>query len=501
LRRGGLTGTVLALALGALACGDSSSSPRLALLVVVDQLPADRLDPALPGGLGRLAREGRLFSDAAHAHAVTDTCPGHVAAATGRHPGPAGVPGNQWIDVESGREVYCVEDEDPEARVLGGSVGRSPRALEATALGDWLRAARPGARVFAVSGKDRAAIALGGQHPDAAWWLDRSEVFGFTTSAWYRSDLPDWVRRFEAAATGGADMARRREAVERLRGTPALDERTLAFALALVEAEGLGADGVPDLLAISLSALDAIGHEHGPDSEEWRSALARTDAALGRFLAALEGRVGAGGLLVALTADHGVLPLVERPGVARCPLPGGRADPRALFDGVEAQLDAELGAGAVSRGRWLLHSGDAGVVNRARARAEGVKPDLVVAAARRAFAEHPAIARVWTAVELEDDEDQDPYALLYRHSFHPRRSGDLLLQPREGCLLDGDRHGTNHGSPYLYDRAVPLVFFGPGVRRGCVSGPAAPVDLAPTLATLLGVDPPAGLDGRVLPLR
>ena len=177
--------------------------PRLVLLVAIDQLRADRLDPMLPGGLGRLQREGRVFADALLAHAFTATCPGHATMLTGRHPGPAGVPGNRFVDRQTGKVVYCVDDPSPDAKTLLGTHGRSPRRLRVTALGDWLKASDPASRVFAVSAKDRAAITLGGRRPDAAYWLDREGALGFTTSAYYLPELPPWVREWT-----GRDPAR-----------------------------------------------------------------------------------------------------------------------------------------------------------------------------------------------------------------------------------------------------------------------------------------------------
>lgn len=518
--------------------------PRLVLLLVVDQLRADRLDPALPGGLGRLAREGRVFVDALLDHADTETCPGHVAAATGRHPGPAGIPGNRFVERETGRERYCVEDPDPAARVHGGGAGRSPRSIDASALGDWLLEARPGARVFAVSAKDRSAIALGGRGAEAAFWLEREGAQGFTTSAYYLPALPAWLERFNGREGDGflADLpgiwehpagapangarpdefereidhfsrttphplrdADRRATLERLYASPYLDDVTLELARRLVEEEGLGADAVPDLLAVSLSATDVVGHFYGPWSQEARDALGKLDAALGRFLEDLEERTGSGGLVVGLTSDHGVLAIPEwlaETGRSSCPVSGGRVDARGLGAALESALDEALGGpGDPGAGPWLLPASHRLTVNRARARAAGVAPERVAAEARSMLSSQPVVARVWTAAELEAREGPRPWSDLYRHSHHPERGGDLIVQPREDCLIASYAAGTTHGTPYLYDRAVPLVLWGAGVAPGRVRGAARVVDLAPTLADLLDLTPPPGLDGRPLPTR
>jgi hypothetical protein len=522
-------------------CRPPPEEPRLALLLVVDQLRADRLDPALPGGLGRLVREGRVFRDAVIDHAVTETCPGHVAASTGRHPGPVGVPGNVYIDRSTGESIYCVDDPTPGSRVIGVEVGRSPRAIEVEAIGDWLKLARPGARVFSISAKDRAAISLGGQHPDAAYWLERRSLMGFTTSAWYRSGLPEWVQKFNGSGAGGfvgglpaqwehpsgappngarpdeyereidryarvsphplADADRGRT-LEQLWVTPYLDEVTLDFARALIEHEGLGQDDVPDLLAISLSAIDLVGHYYGPWSQESREALLRLDRALGEFLRFVEARVGRGGVVIGMTSDHGVLPIPEwlaESGLGRCPIRGGRVDSRGLRAALESSLEESFGR--AGSGPWVVVAGLHVGINRARAAANEADPEAVVGRVKAMLEAQPVVERVWTAAEIAGGGGGQPFAALYAHSDHPERGGDLVIQTAEDCLVSSYPGGTSHGTPYLYDRAVPLVFFGPGVEAGTVRGAARTVDLAPTLAGMLGVPTPAELDGEPLSLR
>ena len=197
-----LLSLLLALPVG---CGESESpvepaqlSPRLILVISIDQLRRDRLSDELPGGIGRLAREGRVFDNAVLAHAYSDTCPGHAVMLTGRHPGPIGIPSNSFIEKDSMTLRYCVSDPSSDAATFGGSgAGRSPRNLRATTLGDWLKAENPESRVFAVSGKDRTAIMLGGQGPDGVYWLDWRGRGAFTTSRYYTAALPDWVDRWK----------------------------------------------------------------------------------------------------------------------------------------------------------------------------------------------------------------------------------------------------------------------------------------------------------------
>jgi hypothetical protein len=324
---------------------------------------------------------------------MTETCAGHATVLTGRHPAHAGIPANQFLDLEAGEVVYCAEDAAPESRVFGAQEGRSPKHLRVTAFGDWLKSAYPSSRVFSVSGKDRAAIMLAGRSPNAAYWFERNGVVGFTSSRYYMERLPPWVREFnghdpptdgflarlparwEHLADGEGELRRPddfpgeskrfgRSSGHPLRNddpeefaasvfaSPFLDEAILDFATALVEEERVGRGAKPDLLAISVSAMDPIGHLYGPYSHESRDALRRLDAALGRFLTLLEQRLGREKLLVVLTSDHGVLPLpewLEQTGDNRCPVPGGRSGLRMLGLGVQPAVFDPASLGALRR--------------------------------------------------------------------------------------------------------------------------------------------------------
>ena len=518
----------LALALPGDARGDDA---RLVLLVVVDQLRRDRLTSDLPGGLGRLVREGRVYREGVLDHAITATCPGHTSIATGHHPGRAGVPGNSHIDRETGESVYCVEDSPESAAVLGVAdpEGRSPALLRVDGLGDWLKDSRPGSKAFGVSGKDRSAISMAGRRGDGAWWFEPGT--GFTTSRHYRPELPDWVREFNTGLAsrvpeqwrhGQPSTARpddfRGESPDferhsphplrdesdavfgnNLRFTPYLDELTLAFAQDLARRERLGEDDAPDLLAIGLSATDYIGHLYGPESAESVEALRALDRAFGAFWSALEARVGAGRVLVALSADHGVLPLPEwlaESGRSECPVGGGRAGLRRLALGLTWELHKSFGNWLWLPDEWFTFSGAGLFVRREVAARREVAVDEVLAAIRAYLEEHEAIRRTWSEADLREPDSE--FARLYRNSWDPERMGDLVVQVEPTCLISPFDHGTSHGSPYLYDRAVPIAFHGAGIPAGVLGGRARTIDIAPTLARQIGVAAPAGVDGEPL---
>ena len=212
----------------------------------------------------------------------------------------------------------------------------------------------------------------------------------------------------------------------------------------------------------------------------------------------LEKRVGSDGLLVVLTSDHGVLPLpewLEARGEARCPVAGGRVGLEGL--GFRLLTRLHLGFSPLRwPSSWLLFAGSQVAVDRPLAEARGVRTREVALAAKDHLEKRPGVAHVWTANEIRAGGSD--LARLYRNSFDPQRSGDLVVQVAEGCLISRYDSGTTHGSPYLYDRAVPLVFWGAGVEQGALSGSARTVDIAPTLAGALGLPTPSRLDGRPL---
>ena len=549
------------------------SRPPLVLVISIDQLRRDRLHAELPGGLGRIVRRGRVYERAVLDHAHTETCPGHASMLTGRHPGPAGVPTTNFVERSTLKVRYCADDPDPKAASFGGArVGRSPRNLRATTLGDWIKAEHPTARVFAVSGKDRSAIMLGGQKPDGVYWLDWRGYGHFTTSRYYTEEFPDWLAKWtrdeilegiparwehptgsspngvrpdvfpgesqrnsnasphplsgalsrqeaEAAVRALQAMPPELRAAEMQRlslasfyYSPYLDKVTLRFARELVEREDLGNRDVPELLAISLSGTDLVGHLYGPWSQESAHALASLDRDLGSFLDFLEARVGKRRLLIALTADHGVLPLPEWLAAEKreqCPVPGGRIDSKSLSAALTAELDKIFGSPGSSSASdprsplpapgWLVGEGFRFTVNRPLCAERGVTPEQVIAAAKAFLAARSGVARLWTPHDFADAAEGSK-AALYRNSYHPQRGGDLIIEPAAGCLFSAIGSGTTHGSPHAYDRDVPIVLAGPGVEAGRDARPAATVDLGPTLAALIGIEIPPGLDGRVLPL-
>lgn len=503
-------------------------TPRLVLLVAVDQMRYDyleRVGPLFTGGLARLLATGVSFTDAHHAHAMTSTGPGHATLSTGAHPARHGIVANSWYDRAAGDWVYCVGD--PEHDRLG------PVQLRVPALGDRMKERWPEARVFAAAGKDRAAILLGGRRADGAFWFDDGEFV--TSSYYYRRSGPewldefndrDWPRRFLAEgwtplpvtpeamlaagffpdatgpmttplprAFGGFSPAADRSFYAGFRSSPFVDEMLGLLALEMVEAEGLGEDRYPDLLALSFSALDWVGHDDGPNSPATLDVLLRLDRTLGRLLDDLDRRLGEGAVVVALSADHGVAPLPEDAERLGLTVRRAGADDVLCLQRADRELEARFGQGI----DWI----GSGFYLDAEAIAEhDLDADRVAAVAAGLLERCPMVAHAWTRAQMAADgtTGEDGHLEAYRNGFDPERSPDLMIEV-EPYRLPITYYETTHGSPHPYDTHVPLLFAGPGIAPGRVDGRVATVDLAPTLAERIGLPPLDGVDGRSLAPR
>jgi arylsulfatase A-like enzyme len=509
---------------------------RLVVVLSVDQLRGDYLERFRPhfgdGGFERLLTQGAVFTQAVYEHAVTKTCPGHAVVLTGAHAADNGVISNEWWNPATGRVEYCAFDAAAPLIGMEGE-GRSPRRLRVPTLGDVLKLADSRTRVISVAGKDRSAIMLGGHLADGVWWAKDTL---FVTSRYYADTLPDWIRRFNAAraftryfgsawdrllapsayATLGIDEAQgeRDKAgmglafphiigaggprpgphfIEALEYSPFHDDIVLEFALEAMRAEKLGLDEAPDILAVGLSATDRVGHAFGPDSHEMLDMMIRTDRLLARLFDVLEQEIGLDHVLVVLTSDHGVAPLPETVQQHRA----GTAATRISADSIESLVDRAL----VKRfgGSGWVSNADAPYIylNHATAQGRGVDADEAARHARDVLRQQPWIHTALTHTEVTGQRaagSRTPLAL----SFDPRRSGDVMFAQAPWTVIQGDADGTTHGSQWLYDRHVPLIFMGAGIRPGTHTGYASVADIASTLAEVLRIPPPPAASGRVL---
>lgn len=493
-------------------------TPSLVVMIVVDQARYEYLERfrhLYKGGLAYLLDNGTVFSDAHQNHAITATAPGHASLSTGMEPARSGIVGNNWFDRATLSNTYSA----------GLTSNPSPVNLEVTAIGDWLKEKDPRSKVFTASAKDRSAVLLGGQGPDGAYWYDRRwgtwrssdyyvdaerpwmEAFHqrrlldqyFATAweplvgehAWPDADIEQLDRgAFEwqfPYAIGGYSLEPEASFYSGIYATPFVDWYLLEFAKALVHNEQLGADGSVDFLGLSFAALDSVGHTYGPNSPEVVDVLCRLDLYLQELLDFIDAEVGLEHVVFALSADHGVVAMPEYQTMTGAPGKRLGVEDVLCVQRAGSGLDDRFGAGD-----WLL-SGF--YLNEATIAARGlVKADVEQALAER-VAECGAVQRVWTATEMNSTSpDQDPYAQMFRNNYFAGRSPDLRVQFRPYFLYYPGT-STSHGSVYAYDSQVPIIIAGPGVAAATVASRVNTVDLAPTLARLVGVQAPEGLDG------
>jgi Type I phosphodiesterase / nucleotide pyrophosphatase len=519
IRACGLVAAAFAAVITAASAAPAVPDIRLVLLITVDQFRYDyltRFRADYTAGIKRLLSDGAVFTNANLEHYPTVTAIGHATMLSGATPAVSGIIGNDWFDRETGRTVTSVFDAavTPLGTTAGG--GASPRRLLVSTLGDELkmasgkaRGAPDAPRVIGVSLKDRSAILPVGRGADAAYWWDTTSG-QFVTSTYYFAELPAWVRAFNdrkpaddhagalwTDVTAPAKPLRHLPAVrgpalyDAVWGSPFGNELLLQFATEVITREQLGQRGATDLLSVSFSSNDSVGHTFGPDSPQVRDMAIRTDRTIGQLLTRVDTLVGLRHTLVAMTTDHGVAPVPESQW-ARA-LPGGRLATRDLFEPIQQALAARFG-----EGQWLMATaGSSPYLNYELIARLELDPSEVRRVAAAAAARVPHVARVYTRDQLLRGEvPDDRIGSRVLRSFNAQRSGDLeiILEP----YWMRQATGTTHGTPYSYDAHIPLILMGSRIARGEYADHVALNDLAPTLATLTGVEIPAGSSGRVL---
>jgi predicted AlkP superfamily pyrophosphatase or phosphodiesterase len=506
--------------------------PKLLVVIAVDQFSANLFDEYRPQwtlGFARLAG-GTMFRNGYQSHAATETCPGHSTLLTGDHPARTGIISNAWIDQNLARpdkSVYCAEDESvPGTSSIAYKV--SPKHLLVPTLGELMKAKWPGSRTVAVSGKDRAAIMMGGHTPDQRWYWTGKNFDTDLASA----PVPAVVPRVNAAVAaalaqplqpldptpyclskgrdipvegggkpvGSGRFARAAGDVSGFRASPELDGDTLALAAGLVDEMKLGQGAAPDLLAISLSATDYVGHTYGTEGEEMCLQMTELDRELGDFLGFLDSR----GInySVVLTADHGGKDIPERERLAG--VPDAARMNAALAPAIMGKaLVAKLGLS----GPGLLGASPQGDIY-VDAHLKPADRARLLAAAVAAYKADPQVAAVFTASEIAKTPvptgDPVNWTLLQREraSFYPGRSGDFVVFLKRDItpIADTTHVVATHGSPWDYDRRVPILFWRPGAPGGAVEHPVETIDIMPTIASMIGFPvAPGSIDGHCLP--
>ena len=512
-----LTAAAAAPSLAVSSLAAQAAPPTLVVQITIDQLRPDYLDKwssQFTGGLGRLLKQGAFFTNASHDHATTETAPGHATLWSGRYPSHTGVVLN---------ELGVADPQSP--LLFGRGGGASPYRFRGSALFDWMRTRDQFSRALSVSRKDRGAILPLGRAKQQVYWYSLDGRF--TTSRYYADTLPAWVQQFNArdflkpylgaqwnpllAASQypekdsvaienqGKDFVFPHTLDTDLRagGTnftefPWMDEVTVDMALAGVNALDLGKGPTTDVLAVSLSTTDAIGHRYGPESRELHDQVLRVDRLLGRLIDSLYTLRDSTRIVFALSADHGVSPFPE---VA---FPGtdpnrGRVNPQPIIDAARSALAAR----GVEGDALMLQAGIVSL-DRRRLADKRVNADSVVTALRGQLLELPGMQRVDRVSTLAAAAAKgDVIARRWLHAIPTDFQAELTVTFKPGYYWYTTRYAT-HGTPHDLDARIPILLMGPLVKPGRYTKPVFSVDIAPTLAEMLGIPPTEKVDGRVL---
>ena len=488
--------------------------PKLIVAVVVDQFRYDyllRFRKDYTAGFKTLLERGAVFDDAHYIHFPTVTAVGHSTFLSGATPAISGIVANEWYERETASRVSSVSD--PKTELVGAgrkAEGSSPRRMLVSTVGDEIKMSGQTSKVIGVSIKDRAAILPAGHMADGAYWFDDKSKH-WVTSTYYAEKLPVWVEKINAGkpaaradnaqwvpldgqgkpfCTTGAPTAAV-HACRSFEATPWGNEVIEEFAEQALLAEKMGKHEGTDLLAVSFSANDYVGHALGPDSPEVRDISIRTDRLLGKLITFIDTNVGLANVVFVLTADHGVAPVPEVNETRH--MNGGRLSEDTLMKTMNDALVAKYGAGD-----WLAAKlGSVAWLNTRLIGEKKLDRAAVEQTAADAARGMPHVFRVYTGEQLASGRvTEDSITTAVRNGMYPSRAGDILVIAEPNYLYD--KTGTTHGSPFNYDTHVPVIFMAPGIKPGHYYGKIAVNDIAPTLAAIAGVEQPNGSIGRVL---
>ena len=495
-----------------------NAHPKLVLVIVIDQFRGDYLeryrDQFGEGGFRLFLDHGAYFPNCFYNYANTRTAPGHATLFTGAYSNGHGIADNEWWDPQKKRPVGSVEDDSTKlVGVSGDQTGASPHNLMADTIGDELKLATQGkSRVFGISMKDRAAILPAGFAANGAYWIDPKSG-AFITSTYYRDNLPQWVQVFNSRqpakywdrdwkddqGTVLRSTAHRTERKENdgtfyevIGGTAFGNEYEFDFAKELVANENVGRGPATDLLSISLSPNDSLGHEIGPDTPEMRQMALDLDRQLADFFTFIGHQVGLANVWIALSADHGVSSLPDA--VKKLHIPAANLGARKLGEQLNAALTAKFSPGHPAKYvkfdyplAWL----DNGAFATAHVREQDAEKAVGEAMKQAGLGDY------FTKSQLAQGEvPNTALGRQYLNSYSPQ--GGWFVMGVPNLYSVGSTSGTDHASPYNYDTHVPLAFYGVVFQPGTYREKTEPIDLAPTLASLLGINPPTHSVGRVL---
>ena len=481
----------LVIGLNASASSWAVAKPKLLVVVVVDQFRADYISRFQShfgkNGFNALIGAGAYFPYGEYDLLQSMTGPGHATVLTGAYPYQMGIPINDWYDQKTHANMNCVED--VKVKTIGAlkeQAGSSPRNLLGSTVGDELKNADWPSKVVGVALKDRAAILLGGHRADLALWFDFAGK-KWITSTYYRKDgkLPEWMNTMNVGVKP-CDYAK-----------PCGLDMTTAAAKAALAAEKLGQGKGVDILAISYSSFDIAGHHFGPNAPEMREMTLALDKNLAELRAAVALRVPGGlkNVVFVVTGDHGVSPTTEY--LADTGFDSGRIQDEVILKQLNEYMNKKYGAPKTRS--WVDDTSefnfylDEENIHAAKLDIRRVETEI-----KQQLLQNPGFAFVFTEAEWEDHVlPPGMFARKIEKTYYHGRSGHVIAIQKPYFVNDS-KSAANHMTGYSYDRTVPIVFSGFGIKNGLYSTHTEVVDIAPTLAFLVGVLPPSMSEGRVL---
>ncbi len=530
----GIISLVLCTALSIANC--QNIKPKLVIGIVVDQMKQDYLnrygDRFGEGGFSKLISDGFMCENTHYNYIPTVTAAGHASIYTGTTPRYHGIIGNSWYSKKQERMVYCVGDENESA--IGGSEHSghfSPRNLATTTITDELKLSTNfQSKVISISIKDRGSVLPAGHNPDGAFWYD-GKTGNFVTSTYYSQSLPGWVAQFNAkelvnkyldgewaplldiesysASTEDnvnyentfrgideptfpyhlAELRKKNGPYELIMNTPFGNSITLDMAKDAVMGESMGSDDITDFLAVSISSTDKIGHQFGPNSIEIEDTYLRLDRDLEKFIDFLDEKVGEDNYLIFLTSDHAAA--LNPTYLQDQKMPAGTFKSSDIKSTLQKALTESFG-----EGDWIKSfSNYQFFLNQDLIPSSGYEE--VINTGKKALMEMESIAEVYTAKEVLDAPAYDHLGIKLNNGYNRQLSGDLMVVLKSGYLFGSEgRAGTDHGSGYVYDTHVPLLFYGKGIKNGSTTRKVAITDIAPTISMILNISLPSACTGE-----
>ncbi|HET9744577.1 MAG TPA: alkaline phosphatase PafA [Chitinophagaceae bacterium] len=516
--------------------GEKLQRPKLVVGIVVDQMRWDFLYRyydryTSDGGFKRLMTQGFNCDNTFIPYAPTVTAPGHTSIYTGTVPAVHGIAGNFWWDIDQRRDVYCTEDTS--VKTVGSSTIaglQSPRNMLVTTIGDELRLATNfQSKVIGIAIKDRGGILTAGQSANAAYWYDPG-VGNWISSTYYMKDLPQWVKNlnerklvdkyydkgwstlyplstylqstadektFESKMFGKGfpyDLKQfKGRSYGAISSTPHGNTFTIDMAKAAIEGENLGVDAITDLLAVSFSAPDYIGHSFGPNSIEQEDDFLRLDKDLGDFLDYLDNRIGKGQYTVFLSADHGVAQVPAF--MAENKLPAGKFTEGAMLEQLNQLLKDQFGIGnlALNFSNYQLALNNDIIKNDKK-----LDREEIIDACIGFLSRQESVIRAFDLNEIGEVPLPVRIKQMIENGYYPKRGGDIQIIFKSNYIENYSPTGTTHGMWNPYDSHIPLLWYGWGIKPGKTNREIYMTDIAPTLAALLHIQMPSGTIGTVI---